>query len=159
MFAIDRERRLLWTTPQVQEQLDSAGLQNPEAQTTLATQLREWLSHQPETGHKLPLTPMARHLTLEFLAPLNETDLLLRMLEQRPENSETQSLRHTFGVTSREADVLLWIAQGKTNREIGQILSMSPRTVNKHLEQVFRKLEVDNRTSAAAAAIRCMARH
>ena len=54
--------------------------------------------------------------------------------------------------------MLLWIANGKTNREIGQILEMSPRTVNKHLEQVFRKLGVENRTSAAAAAIKCLAR-
>jgi DNA-binding CsgD family transcriptional regulator len=53
--------------------------------------------------------------------------------------------------------VLLWIANGKTNREIGQILDMSPRTVNKHLEQVFRKLGVENRTAAAASAIRVLA--
>ncbi len=52
----------------------------------------------------------------------------------------------------------LWIAQGKTNREIGQILSLSPRTVNKHLEQVFRKLGVENRTAAAAMALRCLTR-
>lgn len=52
--------------------------------------------------------------------------------------------------------MLLWIAQGKTNREIGQILSLSPRTVNKHLEQVFRKLGVENRTAAAAMALRCL---
>ncbi|TNC84484.1 MAG: DNA-binding response regulator, partial [Thalassolituus sp.] len=48
---------------------------------------------------------------------------------------------------------LLWLSRGKTNQEIGQILSMSPRTVNKHLEPVFRKLGVENRTSAAAAAL------
>ncbi len=53
--------------------------------------------------------------------------------------------------------MLLWIANGKTNREIAQILGMSPRTVNKHLEQVFRKLGVENRTSAAASAIRLLA--
>ena len=51
----------------------------------------------------------------------------------------------------------LWIANGKTNREIGQILEMSPRTVNKHLEQVFRKMNVENRTAAAANAIRVLA--
>ena len=57
-------------------------------------------------------------------------------------------------LTERESEVLYWIGNGKTNREIGQILDMSPRTVNKHLEQIFRKLEVDNRTSAAAICIR-----
>ena len=60
-------------------------------------------------------------------------------------------------LTLRESDVLLWVANGKTNREIAQILDMSPRTVNKHLEQIFRKLGVENRTSAAASAIRLLA--
>jgi DNA-binding CsgD family transcriptional regulator len=65
-------------------------------------------------------------------------------------------LRRQFALTQREAEVMSWIAKGKTNREIGQILSLSPRTVNKHLEQIFRKLAVDNRTSAAALALRIM---
>ena len=56
-------------------------------------------------------------------------------------------------VTHREAQVLVWIAHGKTNREIAQILELSPRTVNKHLEQIFRKLGVENRTAAAALVI------
>ncbi|MAN50993.1 MULTISPECIES: response regulator [unclassified Marinimicrobium] len=158
LFAIDRSGTLLWTTPQVQAHLKRAGLNQPQAQDQLAGQLREWLNHQPQTGHKLPLRGLSPALTLEYLAPLSGTDILLRLLEQPGEGSETDRLREIFGVTTREADVLLWIAHGKTNREIGQILSMSPRTVNKHLEQVFRKLGVDNRTSAAAAAIRCMAR-
>ncbi|HBA65805.1 MAG TPA: DNA-binding response regulator, partial [Methylococcaceae bacterium] len=42
----------------------------------------------------------------------------------------------------------------KTNREIGSILEMSPRTVNKHLEQVFKKKNVENRTSAAVMALK-----
>ncbi|WP_027328678.1 response regulator transcription factor [Marinimicrobium agarilyticum] len=158
LFAVDRSGTLLWTTPQVQERLNKAGLDNPDTQPILAQQLREWLSHNPTTGHKLPLRDLAQAITLEFLAPLDEQDILLRLLETPTAGSETHCLREAFGVTGREADVLLWIAHGKTNREIGQILSMSPRTVNKHLEQVFRKLDVDNRTSAAAAAIRCMAR-
>ena len=46
---------------------------------------------------------------------------------------ESELLRQQLRLTRRESQVLLWIAQGKTNREIGQILSLSPRTVNKHL--------------------------
>ena len=59
-------------------------------------------------------------------------------------------------MTAREAEVLLWIAGGKSNREIAIILDLSPRTVNKHLEPVFEKLGVENRTSAAALAIRTL---
>ena len=55
-------------------------------------------------------------------------------------------------LTPREAEVLSWIAKGKTNRDVGEILGMSPRTVNKHLEHVFEKLGVETRAAAAALA-------
>ncbi len=45
--------------------------------------------------------------------------------------------------------MLTWVAQGKTNEEIGAILSISPRTVGKHLERIYEKLGVEIRTSAA----------
>ena len=67
-------------------------------------------------------------------------------------------LQRAFALTSREAEVLLWISRGKPNRDIGEILSISPRTVNKHLEQVFVKLGVENRAAAAAAAVRALTR-
>ena len=49
--------------------------------------------------------------------------------------------------------MLLWIARGKSNRDIGEILGLSPRTVNKHLEQIYQKLGVENRASAAVVAL------
>ena len=52
--------------------------------------------------------------------------------------------------------MLLWIARGKSNRDIGDILGLSPRTVNKHLEQVYAKLGVENRASAAIKAIQAL---
>jgi DNA-binding NarL/FixJ family response regulator len=58
------------------------------------------------------------------------------------------------GLTPRETEVLAWLARGKTNRDIGQILGLSPRTVNKHLEHIFQKLGVETRTAAAALAPR-----
>jgi DNA-binding CsgD family transcriptional regulator len=48
--------------------------------------------------------------------------------------------------------VLAWIAKGKSNRDIGEILGLSSRTVNKHLEQIYVKLGVENRASAAVKA-------
>jgi DNA-binding NarL/FixJ family response regulator len=57
-------------------------------------------------------------------------------------------------LTARESEVLLWVGRGKTNRDIAEILGMSPRTVNKHLEHIFAKLGVETRTAAAAAARR-----
>jgi len=63
-----------------------------------------------------------------------------------------------FGLSAREAEVLLWIARGKPNKDVSDILGISPRTVNKHLEQVFTKLGVENRASAAALAVGALAR-
>ncbi len=57
-----------------------------------------------------------------------------------------------LGLTRREADVLLWISRGQTNAEIGASLGISPRTVKKHLEHVYRKLNVKTRLTAAVRA-------
>ncbi len=55
-----------------------------------------------------------------------------------------------YQLTPRETEVLDWVAKGKTNRDIGEILGMSPRTVNKHLEHIYVKLGVETRAAAAA---------
>ncbi len=59
-------------------------------------------------------------------------------------------------LTPRETEVLSWVAKGKTNRDIAEILGMSPRTVNKHLEHIFEKLGVETRAAAAALASRTL---
>jgi DNA-binding CsgD family transcriptional regulator len=59
-------------------------------------------------------------------------------------------------LTGREAEVLLWIARGKSNKDISTVLGISPRTVNKHLEQIFEKLGVENRASAAALTVQAL---
>ena len=56
------------------------------------------------------------------------------------------------GLTPREAEVVGWVARGKTNVEIGAVLFISPQTVRKHLENIFEKLAVRTRTAAAGYA-------
>lgn len=72
--------------------------------------------------------------------------LLLELLEE----ASKENLRVHRGLTRRESEVLGWIAAGKSNREIAQILDLAPATVSKHLERVFVKLGVENRTAAAS---------
>ena len=55
-------------------------------------------------------------------------------------------------LTQRERDVLRWVAAGKTDRDIGAILQISPRTVHKHLQHIYEKLGVETRTAAAMRA-------
>ena len=63
----------------------------------------------------------------------------------------------SLGLTAREAEVLTWIAQGKSNYEIGVILSACTGTICKHVEHILAKLNVENRTAAAAMAIAALA--
>lgn len=63
---------------------------------------------------------------------------------------DLQALREKLRLTFREAEILMWISRGKTNKEIGIILNTSPRTINKHLEHIFEKLGVSTRAAAVA---------
>src|SRR6266699_5395976 len=56
-------------------------------------------------------------------------------------------------LTPREAEVLLWISQGKSNHDIGVILGAKTGTICKHVEHIFGKLNVENRTAAAVMAL------
>lgn len=56
-------------------------------------------------------------------------------------------------LTPRELEVLRWLAVGKTDRDIGDILGISPRTVHKHLQRIYEKLGVETRTAAVARAM------
>ncbi|WP_442943581.1 helix-turn-helix transcriptional regulator [Nitrospirillum sp. BR 11752] len=97
-----------------------------------------------------------RRLEVAYLSQTEPDEFLFRISETGAGRAES-ALQQALGLTAREAEVLVWIAHGKSNRDISDILGISPRTVNKHLEQVFVKLGVENRASAAAVAVRVMA--
>jgi DNA-binding CsgD family transcriptional regulator len=61
--------------------------------------------------------------------------------------------RRFRALTKRQTEVLSWVARGKTNAEIGQIMSLRTRTIGKYLERIFPKLGVENRTAAASFAL------
>lgn len=58
-----------------------------------------------------------------------------------------------LGLTKREQEVLAWVARGKTNAEVAQVLWLAPSTVRKHLENVYAKLGVGTRTGAVARVV------
>jgi DNA-binding NarL/FixJ family response regulator len=82
---------------------------------------------------------------------LGETMLLLAQISTS--GGDSARLQQA-ALTQRESEVLSWLAKGKTNRDIAEILEMSPRTVNKHLEHIFSKLGVETRSAAAAIGAR-----
>jgi DNA-binding NarL/FixJ family response regulator len=77
-------------------------------------------------------------------------------VEDSDESARTALLATRFQLTEREAEVLLWVAMGKSSRDIGDILGMSPRTVDKHMERILAKLGVENRAAAAGLAVRVL---
>ncbi|WP_455211041.1 DNA-binding response regulator [Kaarinaea lacus] len=151
-FACDSNGTITWSTDSSREFLSKIEQDATWLENTLNTQIRSWLSHKPEKNSSLTIKGLERSIQLRYVGRLSADEHLLRFVNDDEETIRS-SLREHFQLTDREAEVLFWIAKGKTNREIAQILAMSPRTVNKHLEQIYRKLEVDNRTSAAAVCL------
>jgi len=73
-----------------------------------------------------------------------------------PNFDSPQPLIDKLGLTPREAEVLLWVAQGKGNADIATILSTTESTVKKHLEHIFEKLGTENRGAASLRAIEAL---
>ena len=92
-----------------------------------------------------------RQLVFALQQRTGDGDLLIVMREVS-DAAIVDAMVQAFRLTLREAEVLYWVAKGKTNRDIGDILGSSPATVKKHLERVYVKLGVETRTAAASVA-------
>lgn len=153
LLAIGLDGRARWMTPQATRLVADTMGSAERGQELLSTHVAAWMSSGGGRGGRevtVPGTPGG--LQLSYLGPLSADEQLFRLtLANQP--SRDQLLRQHFMLTGREAEVLLWIAKGKTNRDIGEILGLSARTVNKHLEQIYVKMGVENRTAAAARAV------
>ena len=77
--------------------------------------------------------------------------------EERLNVFDPQALK-PIGLTQREGEVLAWVAEGKSNNDVGLILGIRSVTVKKHLEHIFEKMGVETRTAAVAFAIRASRR-
>lgn len=161
LLATDQGGRLLWCTPKAKQLLTelfpAAGAQGTLLPPAVVEQLKQLRQPGAKSSARSCLEVGERRVELSFLSSTGPDELLFRLAEITAGGDE-QLLQHTLQLTCREAEVLLWLSRGKSNREIGEILHISPRTVNKHLEQVFVKLGVENRASAAARAVRALAR-
>ena len=102
-------------------------------------------------------TPSLPHgFEAKLLRPASADEL--GVLELNCHDAPKPAILLNLGLTPREAEVLSWLAQGKSNPEIAVILAMSEGTVKKHLEHVFEKLGVDNRNAATLVARENLAR-
>ncbi|MBV8415434.1 MAG: helix-turn-helix transcriptional regulator [Verrucomicrobia bacterium] len=127
---------------------------------SLPPQLRDWLKRRAQSlvnSNCLNLTLKefsvqrgAKRLDVQSLSPVNASEHRL-VLRETSEALDARSLQ-TLGLTKREAEVLLWISQGKRNCEIAEILGARSRTIGKHVERILGKLCVETRTAAANIA-------
>jgi DNA-binding response OmpR family regulator/DNA-binding CsgD family transcriptional regulator len=161
LFATDRGGRVLWCTPKARQLLNVAGALRTDAASLPADVIEQLLrlrrAEHPGAARCL-LNVAGRRLDCTFVSTLGADELLFRLAETSSTEYDQPALQRAHALTSREAEVLLWVSRGKANRDIGAILNISPRTVNKHLEGVFVKLGVENRAAAAAVAVRTLTR-
>jgi DNA-binding CsgD family transcriptional regulator len=117
--------------------------------------LNDWVRSQKDRLHRLePLIPLIVEKTARLIVRLFlGSDQIMLMMTQETTTIAPERLR-VLNLSVRETDVLALVADGRSNGEIGAILGMSARTVQKHLEHVFQKLGVENRTAAAMRAWR-----
>ncbi|KTR06606.1 LuxR family transcriptional regulator [Aureimonas ureilytica] len=150
LLAVDGNGLILWSTPQATRLLAGV-LADKDGRPALPTALCDWLragsQPPPPPGGELMSEDGVR-LQLSPLGKVGENEHLFRLTVDDTAGEEALLRRH-FNLTAREADVLLWLTRGKSNRDIATILDLSPRTVNKHLEVVFTKLGVENRATAS----------
>lgn len=158
LLAANRTGEILWVTPQASKLLTQAfpGASEKEA---LPASVKDWLRQCFDSRNAFDSRTLQIHadrskstLELSVVRYAGPDEILLRLSDTNPGNDQ-EVLHKQLSLTLREAEVLLWIARGKSNKDIAEILDLSPRTVNKHLEQIFNKLGVENRTSAAALAV------
>lgn len=158
LLATNRAGRLLWCTPQAGKLLEVAFRAFESGAFTLPPAIADWLARGGRAGPSEPVALATGRikLSLSYIGQIAPDEILLRLIEGDASDDQTL-IKNRLMVTLREAEVLLWIARGKSNRDIAEILKLSPRTVNKHLEQIYAKLGVENRTSAAALAMQVLA--
>ena len=132
--------------------------EGPGRGTGLPDTLQRWIRHHealldrddavPPPRRPLVVEREGKRLVIRLLSEPTVTCLLL---EEQRAGVDCEALEQ-FGLTRREAEVLAWVAEGKTSGDIASILGIRPKTVEKHLEHIFEALGVETRTAAAVRA-------
>lgn len=161
MLAVDLAGQFLWCTPLAEQAIAHAEPGWTRDRAALPDLLRAAIERLlarrdvPGATQRIDLGTEGRAFALEcvLIAHYRENEVLIRLNQFDPQG-DADRLQARLGLTEREAEVLLWISYGKSNADISDVLEISPRTVQKHLERIYEKLGVETRAAAAAIAIR-----
>ena len=91
-------------------------------------------------------------LTIRLFSEGRSSNTFMLLLDEKVAIDNPEVLQK-LGLTPREAEVLYWLTQGKSSPEISVILDAANNTVKKHVQNIFQKLGVENRTAAALQAL------
>ena len=158
LLAVNGQGKIMWATPQAQKLLSDTLSPDSDDDVVLPDPMPQWLDQAQqgqgriEDRSRWPSLPGNEQLRLQYMGKLGPNEFLLRLAKDSGADTPAE-FSSELGLTTREGEVLSWLSKGKTNRDIAQILGLSPRTVDKHLEQIYAKLGVENRTAAAAIAV------
>jgi DNA-binding NarL/FixJ family response regulator len=161
MMAIDAQGNLLWCTPRAERVIADMAPQWRRSDGALPPEIcngvARLLARRDSVGSSLRIEQARGGGALELMviARYRENEILIRLNELNPEQ-DVAKLRDRQQLTQREAEVLLWVSYGKSSSDISDVLAISPRTVQKHLERIYEKLGVETRSAAAAIAIRAI---
>ncbi|PYL07633.1 MAG: hypothetical protein DME33_09815 [Verrucomicrobia bacterium] len=126
--------------------------------TQLPPQLTHWLLKPAGVGQKTGPFEIERDaVRLVVSLARRDADGTCSLLLEETSDTILKTRLVSAGLTLREAEVLLWVTRGKASSEIAVILGSKTATVSKHLEHVYQKLGVENRTAAANAASKLIA--
>jgi DNA-binding response OmpR family regulator/DNA-binding CsgD family transcriptional regulator len=149
LFTVDRRGAVMWATPRAQELL-------AQIDVSAAPPWAVWLREKATGRDAIPNAPFEignGDIRIVYVDQLGEDEFLLQFVPSESSKPPSEFGRG-LGLTEREGQVLYWLTRGKANRDIADILGLSTRTVDKHLQQIYAKLQVENRTSATAIAMR-----
>lgn len=153
------DKRLVWQTPLAKQYLEQyfaewATKEAYSAVQTLPPMIYLWLEsciQQFSSGQSMQtLNVNQGNARLSLTVANTSEEQWVVVLREYSDEAQIESLGKLFQLTKRESEVLYWTVKGKTNKDVGEILGTSPRTINKHLEHVFQKLGVETRTAAAS---------
>src|SRR5258705_5959784 len=133
LLAVNRQGKIMWATPQAQKLLSDNLAAGTDDELVLPDPMLQWLE-QAQTGKAGSKTaavaslPNDEQLRLQYMGKLGLNEFLLRLAKDTSTNLPAE-FSSELGLTTREGEVLSWLSKGKTNRDIGQILGLSPRPV------------------------------
>ena len=156
VIAVTDSARPVWMNPTAKKSLQTFFGNREFTNQTLPDALHSWLQEslifmkRGGRARSFRTFKTDRKLEVRLVHDPEMGEPWLLVLKEVQGNGQVNHLSDRFGLTPRENEILQLVSQGKTNDEIATRLGVSLRTIHKHLEHVYEKMGVENRTAAVA---------